>query len=177
MATWKLKADARDVRERRHQSGCPLLLSPARYKGRAEEGLGHRGGAKRRSEPPKVGTCGNSDPLIEADAPSTGSCSCTLNGVCAAPGEDIVGDVQWSRHELIYSSFLGELLWEGTICQEPTWRLCIMAERNSCSALRAMLRFALSRGAHTLFGGSVHMMRSVLIRTKGAAIFRSISAS
>jgi hypothetical protein len=112
--------------------------------GRAEEGLGHRGGAKRRSEPPTVGTCGNSDPMIEADAPSTGSCSCTLNGVCAAPGEDIVGDVQWSRHELIYSSFLGELLWEGTICQEPTWRLCIMAERNSCSALRAMLRFALS---------------------------------
>src|SRR5918997_3831788 len=29
MATWKLKADARDVRDRRRQSGCPLLLSPA----------------------------------------------------------------------------------------------------------------------------------------------------
>src|SRR5688500_9991074 len=78
--------------------------------GRAEEGLGHRGGAKRRSEPPTVGIVGNSDPMIEADAPSTGSCSCTLNGVCAAPREDIVGNVQWSRHELIiYSSFLGEL--------------------------------------------------------------------
>ena len=111
MATWKLRADARDVHDRLRQCGCPLVLSLVRYRGRAEEGLGHRDGAKRRSEPPKVGTCGNSDPLIEADAPSTGSCSCTLNGVCAAPGEDIVGDVQWSRHELIYSSFLGELLW------------------------------------------------------------------
>src|SRR5215213_6859823 len=98
--------------------------------GRAEEGLGHRGGAKRRSEPPTVGTCGNSDPMIEADAPSTGSCSCTLNGVCAAPGEDIVGDVQWSRHELIYSSFLGELprtpsrriSMRRHILSRPTWR-------------------------------------------------------
>jgi hypothetical protein len=32
-----------------------------------------------------------------------------LNVVCAAPGEDIESDVQWSRHRLIYSSFLGEL--------------------------------------------------------------------
>src|SRR5215218_2966713 len=39
--------------------------------GRAEEGLGHRGGAKRRSEPPTVGVVGNSDPMIEAGAPST----------------------------------------------------------------------------------------------------------
>ena len=77
--------------------------------GRAEEGLGHRGGAKRTSEP-YGGDCGElHDPMIEAGAPSTGSCSCTLNGVCAAPGETIVGDVQWSRHELIYSFFLGEL--------------------------------------------------------------------
>ena len=63
-----------------------------------------------------MGVVGNSDPMIEADAPSTGRCSCTLNGVCAAPGEDIVGDVQWSRHELIYSAFLGELP------RTPYWR-------------------------------------------------------
>jgi hypothetical protein len=62
--------------------------------GRAEEGLGHRGGAKRTSEPLRWGLWGNSDPIIEADAPSTGSCSCTLNGVCAAPEEDIERDVQ-----------------------------------------------------------------------------------
>src|SRR5687768_5396819 len=85
------------------------FFTPQPATGGRAEGLGHRGGAKRRSEPPTVGIVGNSDPMIEADAPSTGSCSCTLNGVCAVPGEDIEGDVQWSRHELIYSSFLSEL--------------------------------------------------------------------
>jgi hypothetical protein len=39
----------------------------------------------------------------------------------------------------------------------------------------ALRFYSHSRGAHTLFGGSVHMMRSVLIRAKGAAIFRSFS--
>src|SRR5215203_4697509 len=39
-------------------------------------------------------------------------------------------------------------------------------------ALRAMLLSALS--VSSLFGDSVHRMRSVLIRAKGAAIFRAV---
>jgi hypothetical protein len=48
--------------------------------GRAEEGLGHRSGAKRTSESLRWGLSGNSDHMIDAGAPSTGSCSCTLYG-------------------------------------------------------------------------------------------------
>jgi hypothetical protein len=65
---------------------------------------------------PTVGLWGNSDPMIEAGAPSTGCCTCTLYGVLVQPAEDIVGDVQWSRYEPIYSSFLGELR------RTPLWR-------------------------------------------------------
>jgi len=42
----------------------------------------------------------------------------------------------------------------------------------NCSALRAMLLSALS--VSSLFSDSVHRMRSVLIRAKGAAIFRAV---
>jgi hypothetical protein len=47
---------------------------------------------------------------------------------------------------------------------KPTWRLCVVARAHSLFSLRAMLLSALS--ASQLSGGSVHMMRSVLIRTE-----------
>jgi hypothetical protein len=58
----------------------------------------------------------------------------------------------WDRHENILANF-----YEKALFVKPTWRpLC--GKRN-CSALRAMLLFALS--GSSLFGSSVHMMRSV----------------
>ena len=52
--------------------------------------------------------------------------------------------------------------YEKALFVKPTWRL-VAAERNA-SALRAMLLSALSGSSHSL-GGSVHRMRSVLVRT------------
>src|SRR5215212_10671961 len=53
--------------------------------GRAEEGLGHRGGAKRRIGAPYGGGCGSSDPMREAGAPSTGKSLACVTKCCARP--------------------------------------------------------------------------------------------
>jgi hypothetical protein len=55
---------------------------------------------------------------------------------------------------------------------KPTWR-DPRGRVQRLSTLRAMLLFALS--GNPLFGGSVHRVRSVLIRAKGAAIFGAVS--
>src|SRR5215208_1433151 len=59
--------------------------------GRAEEGLGHRGGAKRRVGAPYRRVVGNSDPMREAGAPSTWRIlQDTVRGVVpGAPGIDV----------------------------------------------------------------------------------------
>jgi hypothetical protein len=56
----------------------------------------------------------------------------------------------------------------------PTWRPSVVAERNGCSALRAMLLSALL-GEPTLFGDSVHYGIHLFGLHRGAAIFRAAS--
>ena len=50
--------------------------------------------------------------------------------------------------------------YEKALFVKPTWRLYVVAERNSFVPF-ALCFYPYSQGAHTLFGGSVHRMRSV----------------
>ena len=114
--------------------------------------------SQRRS----VSACGN-DPTNIGDGQSIGHMAIFLN-------VSRLGCRLYARW-----SFLGANIYEKALFVKPTWRLYESWPSTIAHALRAMFLSALPR-SHTLFGGSVHLMRSVLIRAKGAAIFGAISA-
>jgi hypothetical protein len=80
--------------------GQSRVASPIVYKGQRRLALRHRDGAKRRAGAPYSGSSGSSDPMIEADAPSTEEVTASTfgSGVPAPPGVVMVAPPEATRN-------------------------------------------------------------------------------
>ena len=115
---------ASQQREKRVSGGCKARVRGVRASGRGKAKVGV----------PHGGNCGGLGPYESSRCVEHGG-SCVRCMVRVPPGEDTIGEVQWSRHELIYSSSTRHTK-KPEPCRAPTWRVSYALAGGSSMTVR-----------------------------------------